>query len=121
MVNDISKQTISLVQPSEIKTDVVDKPIDLSIDVKQLQEEVMEDKKANFDDLVTQTTKQLNIKMQSIERDLQFNVDEISGDTIITVLDTKTSEVIRQIPSEEVLAIRENIESLKGILFSAEV
>ena len=65
---------------------------------------------------------QLNEIVQSVQRDLEFSIDETSGDTVvIKVLDTKTDEVIRQIPSEEVLAIARNIESLKGILFSAEV
>ena len=64
---------------------------------------------------------QLNDLVQSIQRDLQFSLDDVSGRTVITVFDSQTEEVIRQIPSEEVLAIAKNIESLKGILFSAEV
>ena len=63
----------------------------------------------------------LNELVQSVQRDLQFSIDESSGDTVIKVLDTNTEEVIRQIPSEEVLALTRNIESLKGVLFSAEV
>ncbi len=59
--------------------------------------------------------------VQSIQRDLQFTVDETSGRMVITVLDSNTDEVIRQIPSEEVLALAKNIESLKGFLFSAKV
>ena len=119
MVNDIPKQTVSLVSSNvPIKVVMVKVPVEPDqVDMREKSEE----KKASFDILVAQTAKKLNIKMQSIERDLQFNVDETSGDIIITVLDTKTSKVIRQIPTEEVLAIRENIESLKGILFSAEV
>lgn len=68
-----------------------------------------------------QSVSQLNDLVQSVQRDLQFSIDEFSGDTVIKVLDTKTEEVIRQIPSEEVLALTKNIESLKGVLFSAEV
>lgn len=64
---------------------------------------------------------ELNDLVQSVQRDLQFSIDELSGSTVIKVLDTKTDEVIRQIPSEEVLALTRNIESLKGVLFSAEV
>lgn len=121
MVNEISKQTISLVSSNDVVSDAgTTKPVQQD-QIKVSAQDRNEEVKKSFDELVTQTAKKLNVKMQSIERDLQFNVDEISGDTIITVLDSKTSEVIRQIPSEEVLAIRENIESLKGILFSAEV
>lgn len=70
---------------------------------------------------IESTVSRLNNMVQSIERDLNFRVDETSGKTVITVLDTKTEEIIRQIPAEHVLAISANIESLKGILFSVEV
>jgi flagellar protein FlaG len=64
---------------------------------------------------------ELNALVKTIQRDLQFSVDDSSGETVIKVLDTQTDEVIRQIPSKEVLALTQNFESLKGILFSAEV
>ncbi len=64
---------------------------------------------------------QLKNLVQSVQRDLQFSIDDFSGRTVITVLDSKTEEIIRQIPSEEVLALAKNIESMKGVLFSAEV
>jgi len=63
----------------------------------------------------------LNDFVTSVQRDLRFSVDELSGRTVITVSDTKTNEIIRQIPSKEVLALAQNIDSAKGILFSAEV
>jgi flagellar protein FlaG len=43
--------------------------------------------------------------VQSVRRGLEFSRDEESGRTVITVLNAETKEVIRQIPSEEVLAI----------------
>jgi flagellar protein FlaG len=64
---------------------------------------------------------ELNALVKTIQRDLQFSVDDSSGETVIKVLDTQTDEVIRQIPSKEVLALTQNFESLKGVLFSAEV
>ncbi len=64
---------------------------------------------------------QLKNLVQSVQRDLQFSIDDFSGRTVITVLDSKTEEIIRQIPSDEVLALAKNIESMKGVLFSAEV
>jgi len=63
---------------------------------------------------------QLNDIVQSVRRELHFSIDDNSGRTVITVLDQDTDEVIRQIPSEQVLSLAENIESLKGILFKAE-
>lgn len=41
--------------------------------------------------------------VQNLQRDLQFEVDTDLGQTVISVVDSETKELIRQIPSEEVL------------------
>ncbi|TVP87238.1 MAG: flagellar protein FlaG [Thioalkalivibrio sp.] len=47
----------------------------------------------------------LNDYAQSVRRDLQFAMDETSGHTVITVRDSQTEEVIRQIPSESAVKL----------------
>lgn len=61
---------------------------------------------------------ELNDYVQNIQRDLQFSIDEASGQTIIKVIDSQSKELIRQIPPEEVLALARNLDQLKdgGIL-----
>lgn len=51
-----------------------------------------------------------------VARDLQFSVDAETGRTLIRVLDGTTKEVIRQIPSEEVLAIARALDRMQGVL-----
>lgn len=63
--------------------------------------------------------------VQSISRDLQFQVDKQTGTTIVTVLDHETKEVVRQIPSEELVAIARRIaenapDPVKGLLMNGE-
>ncbi len=64
---------------------------------------------------------QLNESFQQIQRDLQFSIDEDSGRSVVRVVNSKTEELVRQIPSEEVLRISQNIEeqlaSVTGLLF----
>lgn len=48
-----------------------------------------------------QLTQQLNLASQSIGRDLRFQVDMESGNSVIQVLDRDTGEIIRQIPPEK--------------------
>lgn len=48
---------------------------------------------------------QLNHYMATHNRQLQFEVDRTSGETIVRVIDPASGEVIRQIPREEVLAL----------------
>lgn len=52
---------------------------------------------------VSNAVESLNQYMKSIGRNLRFSIDADSGYTVITVVDRETEEVIRQIPSEEVL------------------
>jgi len=47
---------------------------------------------------------EINQNTQVIQRELHFNVDEDSGQTVIKVVDLSTKEVIRQIPNEEALS-----------------
>ena len=51
---------------------------------------------------------------------LQFSLDKDSGKTVVKVMDTDTNEVIRQIPTEEVLAISKAVDKLKGLLIKQQ-
>lgn len=53
---------------------------------------------------------QLNDFVQSVQRDLQFEVDQELGKTIVRVVDQETQEVIRQIPDEVALRLAEKLQ-----------
>ena len=80
---------------------------------KEVTQEVMAEK-------AQEVVEQLNNHAQSINRDLHFSVDDDSGRTVIKVVNSDTAELVRQIPSEEVLrlseTIRESIESSTGVI-----
>jgi flagellar protein FlaG len=63
---------------------------------------------------------QLNDQMQNLNRSLQFTVDEKSGDSVVTVRDAETDEIIRQFPSEELLKARNAVDNIKGILIQVD-
>ncbi len=67
-----------------------------------------------------QVVKQLNEYAQAINREVQFSIDKDSGRTLIKVVDSKTMEVIRQIPSEEVLSLDRNLARNEGLVFRAK-
>ncbi|MEQ8408500.1 MAG: flagellar protein FlaG [Gammaproteobacteria bacterium] len=67
--------------------------------------------------------------VQNITRELNFTVDEELNRSLVTVKDQETGEVIRQIPSEEMLALARYLsesieagenEASKGILFQGD-
>lgn len=70
---------------------------------------------------VSQAIRDILEYMPSLSRELQFEVREGSNNAIITVRDARTMEIVRQIPSEEVIAIARYIaqvspDSLSGLL-----
>jgi len=67
--------------------------------------EEKETSKQNLDNAV----KQLNTYVQSINRNLEFNIDNDSGQTVVKVIDAETDELIRQIPNEEALHIAKQL------------
>ena len=69
---------------------------------------------------LSQAVKQLNDFAQDIQRDIEFSVDDDTGRTVIRVFDSKTDELIRQIPNEEVLELAKNLKETNGLLFNAK-
>ena len=63
----------------------------------------------------------LNEMVQNLHRNLQFTVDEESGETIIKVVDSETDEVVRQIPSEEIVRLHRQMKEVAGVLFRSAV
>jgi flagellar protein FlaG len=71
----------------------------------------------------------INNSVQNIQRDLSFSVDDESGFTVIKVIDRQSGKLIRQIPTEEVIAISNVLNDInpgsesevlneRGLLFS---
>ena len=58
----------------------------------------------------------LNTMLQQNDRNLAFHVDDKLGRPIVVLRKEDTGEVVRQIPSETVVAIAHYLEDLKGIL-----
>jgi flagellar protein FlaG len=65
---------------------------------------------------VERAVQRLNELMSDNQRSLRFQVDEISGRTVITVLDSETKEVVRQIPPPEWLEVVRRLEQAGALL-----
>lgn len=53
--------------------------------------------------------------VNTFDNRLRFDVDEKSGRSIVTVVDAKTGDLVRQIPSEEMLKLVQNLSD-RGVL-----
>jgi flagellar protein FlaG len=84
-------------------------------------EQLKERNEAQRDDL-DQAVSQLNDFVQNVQRDLQFEVDNDMGQTIVKVVDQQTQEVIRQIPDEVALRLAEKLQQDEPLtLFNIKV
>ena len=60
--------------------------------------------------------RKMNEMLQNMQRDLEFQVDTESGKTVFRVVHGSTGEVIRQVPSEEALALAEALADGRATL-----
>lgn len=73
-----------------------------------------------FQKQLEEVVKRLNDQMKNYKRDLGFSVDNRINTFIVTVRNTNTGEVIRQIPNEVIVKFAHSLEDLKGILFNGK-
>jgi len=60
----------------------------------------------------------LNEQMASTKRGLGFSYDSSKNSAVIKVTDLNSGNVVRQIPTEDVLKMAHHIDAMKGILYN---
>lgn len=60
----------------------------------------------------------LNEQMASTKRGLGFSYDSAKNSPVIKVTDLNSGNVVRQIPTEDVLKMAHHIDAMKGILYN---
>ncbi|MBK8386668.1 MAG: flagellar protein FlaG [Candidatus Accumulibacter sp.] len=89
--------------PSETATKVTD-PSQSPLRAQQPDREKLEAATQSVRDFV-----------EPINSNLEFSVDNDTGQLVVKIIDRATKEVIRQMPSEEMLAIAKALDSIKGL------
>lgn len=65
---------------------------------------------------VSQAAATINRALEATSRGIEFSIDPDTHRTTIRIRDLQTKEVIRQIPSEEAVAIARTIEQFQGVI-----
>lgn len=63
---------------------------------------------------------QIRTQMQGLQRNLNFNIDDSTGDVVVQVIDGDSGKVVRQIPSEEILRLAERLDEMRSLLFETK-
>lgn len=69
---------------------------------------------------IAQAVEEMRSAISPVAQNLQFSIDQDIGRTIVKVVDASTDEVIRQIPSEEIVAIAKAMDKLQGLLIKQQ-
>lgn len=77
--------------------------------------------KAPETEQVKTAVKDIEKFLASSRRNLEFSTDEESGRIVVKVIASETGELVRQIPSEEVLRIAHSLSDVNSLLFDAKV
>lgn len=67
-------------------------------------------------DAVAKAATQIQNFVKEMGRNLSFTIDETTGYNVVRVMNPETNEVIRQLPSEELLKIARSMEQLNSVL-----
>lgn len=59
--------------------------------------------------------------LEEVQIQLNFKVQEETGDLVVQIVNQQTGDVVRQIPPEQLLNLREKLEELRGVLFHGKV
>lgn len=73
----------------------------------------MEEQKA----AMMEASKELNDLSSSLDLDVKFGYNDKINEMYLNVTDRNTGEVVRKLPSEEAMKIRESMKDLVGVLF----
>ncbi len=63
---------------------------------------------------IESTFVEINASMEAWATGMRFEIDEETRQLVVSILDSKTGDVVRQIPSEEVLHIAKMISQFQG-------
>ena len=118
MTNEIG--TIKTVLPSAAQTGSaapVRRPADVEKDEKDSKSIEKAEQTKQAEEPLDQVVSELNNLVRELHRELRFAVDDASGEVVVKVVDSETDEVVRQIPGEEVVRLRQRLQENAGIIF----
>jgi len=126
MVTDFAKidSTVKLARSADkvpelapVKAAAIQKPQSIPVPVKaEMTLDANQQEK-----LVKEAISKLNEQAKASNQNLGFRMDPHIKGPVITVHNTHTGEVVRTIPSEEVLRVAKSIDSLKGVIFNEKM
>lgn len=120
----VSVTTTFTPSAAQVKSDTVEN-LDKIQKTQTLQNQTKakeQEEKPSSTEEMQELTEELNEYMDDLQTNLGFYVKEDKKyQIIVEIKNRKTDELVKQIPSEELLTIKEKMEELTGLIFDAKV
>ncbi len=71
------------------------------------------------DETLSQALRELNQRLHAWSTNLRFQLDDETSRVVVQVVDAETGDVVRQIPSEEVVQMSKMLGKLQDLAFRA--
>lgn len=75
---------------------------------------------ARSTDDIAELVKNVQDYLADLNINLNFKIDDKTGDVIVKVLNGKTGKLIRQLPPDDLIKLRKKLEELRGVLFDGK-
>jgi len=108
-IESISVGSAAVYQASTNRGNAVDQPR------KVLQKETRSAEEIHKD------LEMINEQLKSSNSSLQFIVDDKSNDVIVRIIDRDSGEVIRQIPPESIVRLRDSMKDMSGLFVEKKI
>lgn len=101
-------------------TDLLSNSVSIS-DANEAEQELLnqqdsKDEAEGLHDIASELTDMMSL----MRKGLAFKVDEHSGQSVVSVMDVDSGDVIRQIPNEEALELAQKLNEVAGFLLKTE-
>jgi uncharacterized FlaG/YvyC family protein len=80
-------------------------------------EQVLPEEREKFKELAKETVEHFDEIVQGLQFDLRYKVDDKTDEVIIMILEKGTDKLIRQVPPEAILKLKQRINDLLGIIY----
>lgn len=106
----VSNASVANYMPTDNKASARLEPSELrQVDEPEVVKPIVEISKAELQQAVDVVNQAVALE----QRSLNFSIDDASGRSVIKVIDYETDELIKQIPSEELLKVAQDIKRLQ--------
>ncbi|MCD5992995.1 flagellar protein FlaG [Pseudomonas sp. CDFA 602] len=109
-------------KPTEVsQVSAVTKSTSVIVSGSSENKEAIKVSEAEKSERLKAAVKEIESFVQSVKRNLEFSIDEASGEIVVKVIAGDTGEVVRQLPSAEALKIADSLHNAHSLLFDTRV